>query len=198
MDFNVVVVGTSYGGLQALSTLLGAIPADFPFPLAVVQHRSRDSDETLSRLLQERSKLRVREVFDKEPIAAGHVYIGPPDYHLLVEGATFALSVDAPVAFSRPSIDVFFESAADALGPRVIGVLLTGANADGAMGLKRIKQRGGYAIVQDPQTAAARAMPDAGIALAPVDAVLPLAEIAGHLVDLAAARRMVHGSRPES
>ena len=184
----VVVVGTSYGGLQALSVLLGGLPADFEPAVVVVQHRSRDSDDTLSRLLGDRTPLPVVEVDDKDAIEAGHVFIAPPDYHLLVEGETFALSTEAPVAFSRPSIDVLFESAAEALGERVIGVLLTGANADGAAGLVRIKQRGGYAIVQDPETAVGRAMPAAGVATAVVDVVLPLERIAGHLVRIAGRR----------
>jgi len=191
----VVVVGTSYGGLQALSMLLGGLPADFGAAMVVVQHRSRDSDETLSRLLQDRTSLPVVEVDDKDAIEPGHIFIAPPDYHLLIEGKTFALSTEAPVAFSRPSIDVLFESAAEALGDRVVGVLLTGANADGAVGLVRIKQRGGYVIVQDPETAVGRAMPAAGIAIAPVDIVLPLERIAGHLVDVVG-RRAGAGPRP--
>ncbi len=189
MDLDLVAIGTSYGGLQALGQILSRLPADFRPPLAVVQHRSRESDETLVRLLQDRTRLRVVEVDDKEPIASGHVYIAPADYHLLVEGDAFSLSMDAPVAFSRPSIDVFFESAAEALGERVIGVLLTGANSDGAAGLQQIRARGGYAIVQDPKTAIGPAMPAAGIAAGPVDAVLPLELISDHLVGLSAKRR---------
>jgi two-component system chemotaxis response regulator CheB len=192
--YHVVVVGTSYGGLQALSVLLGGLPAGFEPAVVVVQHRSRDSDDTLSRLLGDRTPLPVVEVDDKDVIEAGHVFIAPPDYHLLIEGETFALSTEAPVAFSRPSIDVLFESAAEALGERVIGVLLTGANADGAAGLVCIKQRGGYAIVQDPETAVGRAMPAAGVATEVVDVVLPLERIAGHLVEIATRRRA--GLRP--
>lgn len=189
MELDLVAIGTSYGGLQALGTIIGRLPADFAPPLAVVQHRSRDSDETLVRLLQDRTRLRVVEVDDKEPIVPGHVYIAPADYHLLVEGEAFSLSMDAPVAFSRPSIDVFFESAAEALGDKVIGVLLTGANSDGAVGLQKIRARGGYAIVQDPKTAIGHAMPAAGIAAGPVDAVLPLEFISDHLVGISAKRR---------
>ena len=195
MTPDIVVVGTSYGGLQALSVLLAGLPADFDAAVVIVQHRSRDSDETLSRLLQDRARLPVVEVDDKDAIEPRRVFIAPPDYHLLVEGASFALSTEAPVAFSRPSIDVLFESAADALGDRVIGVLLTGANADGAAGLVRIKKCGGYAIVQDPETAVGRTMPEAGIATAHVDAVLPLEGIAPHLVEIVAKRRVVAGTR---
>jgi two-component system chemotaxis response regulator CheB len=196
MNLDLVVVGTSYGGLHALSVLLDGLPADFEPAVAIVQHRSPDSDETLARLLQDRSRLPVLEVDDKEPIESGHVYIAPPSYHLLVEGGAFALSTEAPVAFSRPSIDVLFESAAEAFGPRVAGVLLTGANADGALGLRRIKELGGFAVVQDPDTALGRAMPAAGVALAPVDAILPLERIPGFLVELAASRAATGPIRP--
>jgi two-component system chemotaxis response regulator CheB len=196
MDISLVAVGTSYGGLQALGVILAGLPAEFAPAVAVVQHRSRDSDETLARLLQDHSRLAVREVDDKEPIVGGTVFIAPPDYHLLVEDGAFALSTEAPVAYSRPSIDVFFESAAEALGALAVGVLLTGANADGAAGLRKIKQHGGYAIVQDPETAVAPAMPAAGIAAGPVDAVLPLERIAEHLVALASSRRAARGNRP--
>lgn len=189
----IVAVGTSYGGLQALSDLLEGIPADFAPAIAVVQHRSRDSDDTFARLLQDHSRLPVSEVDDKEPIEGSRVYVAPPDYHLLVEDRSFALSVDAPVAFSRPSIDVFFESAAEAYGRGVVGVLLTGANADGASGLQTIRAAGGYVIVQDPETAVGRAMPEAGIAFGPVDAVLPLDGIAARLVALAS--RLEAGGR---
>jgi len=188
-DLDLVAIGTSYGGLQALSVLLEGLPADFGPAIAVVQHRSRDSDETLARLLQDHSKLPVVEIDDKEPILPSHVYVAPPDYHLLVDRRTFALSVDAPVVFSRPSIDVFFESAAEALGPSVVGVLLTGANGDGAVGLQRIRSSGGYAIVQDPATAVGRAMPEAGIASGPIDEVVPLERISSRLVQLLSSKR---------
>ena len=196
MESDLIAIGTSFGGLQALSLLLDDLPEGFAPAVGIVQHRSRDSDETLIRLLQDHCKLPVCEVDDKEPILPGHVYVAPPDYHLLVEDATFALSMDPPVAYSRPSIDVFFESAAEALGERVIGVLLTGANSDGGLGLRRIKERGGYAIVQDPETAVGRAMPAAGIALAPVDAVLPLELIGQRLVEIAAKRHPAGAIRP--
>ena len=137
-----VVVGTSYGGLQAMSTMLDGIPAGFGAAIAFVQHRSKDSDETLVRVLQEHSVLPVREAEDKMPIRTGRVYVAPPDYHLLVDAEFFALSTEAPVGFSRPSIDVFLESAAEAFGSRVIGVVLTGANADGARGLGAVKAAG--------------------------------------------------------
>jgi two-component system chemotaxis response regulator CheB len=182
--YELIVMGTSHGGLHALSTVIGGLPGDFPLPIAVVQHRSRDSDGIMATLLTDRSKLRVREVEDKEPIEPGWVYIAPPDYHLLVDGDVFALSTEEPVAYSRPSIDVLFESAAEAYGDRLVGVVLTGANADGARGLKRIKEFGGYAVVQDPLTAESPPMPRAAIAAAPVDKVVPLEGIAPFLVQL--------------
>jgi two-component system chemotaxis response regulator CheB len=184
MSYDLVVVGTSYGGLHALGVLLEGLPADFHPAVAVVQHRSKDSDLTLVSLLSDRSIREVREAEDKEPIEPGRIYVAPPDYHLLVEDGVFGLSTEAPVTFSRPSIDVLFETAADAYRERLIGVVLTGANADGTAGLKRIKDQGGYAIVQDPATAAGRAMPAAAVAGVRADAVLPLERIAGHLVEI--------------
>ena len=181
-----VAVGTSYGGLHAMSSLLEGIPAGFGAAIVFVQHRSKDSDDTLVRVLQDHSRLPAREAEDKLPIVAGHVYVAPPDYHLLVDGDTFALSTEAPVAYSRPSIDVFFESAAEAYGEHAIGVVLTGANADGAVGLRAIKLAGGYAIVQDPETAAASPMPRAAIAAGGVDEVLPLTRIPERLRQLVA------------
>lgn len=175
-----IVVGVSAGGLSALRTLVAALPADFAIPLAVVQHRSRDS-ELLCELLQECAPLQVAEVNDKQPIQPGHVYVGPPDYHLLVEPGYFALSTDEPVRFSRPSIDVMFRSAADTYGPDVVGVVLTGANADGARGLRSIVDRGGYAVVQDPATAEVSVMPQHALQAVPEACVLPLDGIGPHL-----------------
>lgn len=186
MSYELVVVGCSWGGLHALEVILSGLPNDFDTPMAIVQHRRADSDDTMAQLLQRYTKLDVREVEDKDPIEPGIVYVGPPDYHLLIEGAAFALSTDEPVAFSRPSIDVLFESAADALGRHVVGVLLTGANRDGARGLSCIKGVGGLAIVQDPTTAECRTMPDAGIEEARPDRVLPLVAIGPYLGQLSA------------
>ena len=190
--YGIVVVGASWGGLNALSRLVADVDAGFPLPIAVVQHRSKESDHLLGQLLQDRTALRVKEVEDKDPIAPGHVYVAPPDYHLLVDlledGPHFALSVDPPVRYSRPSIDVAFVAAADAFGARVIGVVLTGANEDGAVGLRRIVDRGGYAIVQDPATAEIRTMPQAALTAVPNAEVLPLAGIGGRLSALGALR----------
>ena len=189
MAYRIVVVGTSWGGLHALTVLVRGLPADFALPLAIVQHRSKDSDGLLAQLLQDETALRVCEVEDKEPIEAGHVYVAPPDYHLLVDGAHFSLTVDPPVRFSRPSIDVTFISAASACGAGTVGVVLTGANEDGALGLRRIAERGGHALVQDPATAEVATMPAAARRAVPSAAVLRLEDIAGYLMELTAPAR---------
>jgi two-component system, chemotaxis family, protein-glutamate methylesterase/glutaminase len=178
--FRVVALGASAGGLHALRTVVAALPAGFDIPVVVVQHRARES-ELLCELLQECSRLTVHEVTDKMEVAPG-VYVGPPDYHLLLDRGHFSLSIDEPVRFSRPSIDVMFESAADEYGMDAIGVVLTGANADGSRGLRRIADLGGYAIVQDPATAEVRVMPAFAAKAVPEACVLPLEEIGPHLV----------------
>ena len=179
----VVVVGTSLGGLRALQVLLAALPTDFTWPIVVVQHRHKDSDGALRTVLQEISALPVYETEDKRPLEAG-VYLAPADYHLLIEPGNLALSVDEFVQHARPSIDVLFESTADSYGPRTIGVILTGASADGAQGLAAIKARGGLTIVQEPSTAECRVMPDAALDQVAADLVLPLHDIAPTLVRL--------------
>lgn len=179
----IVVVGTSLGGLRALQALLERLPAEFSLPIAIVQHRDTISGGGLSTILQDHSALLVSEPQDKEPILPGRVYLAPADYHLLAEKGRFALSTDGPVHNSRPSIDVLFESAADAYGEGVVGVVLTGANQDGAAGSARIRSRGGLVVAQDPETAEVPAMPKAAIA-AGADKTLPLGEIAGFLIAL--------------
>jgi two-component system chemotaxis response regulator CheB len=179
-----VVVGASLGGMRALAVLLGGIPGDFVVPLTIVQHRAADAAGGLGRFLQGYSRLPLCEIEDKQPILPARVYLAPADYHVLIEEDTFALSTEAPILYARPSIDVLFEAAADRYAARVVGVILTGASADGAQGLARLKQRGGLALVQSPETAECRVMPDAAIDATPVDWVLPLAEIAPRLVSL--------------
>lgn len=184
MAFEIVVVGMSLGGLRALEVLLAGLPKSFPVPVAVVQHRHKDSDDMLSRSLQPHSALPLKDAEDKEVIVPGRVYFAPADYHLLVEAGSFALSTEAPVSYARPSIDVLFESAADAYRERVIGVILTGANHDGAQGLAKIKAHGGLTVVQEPATAESRTMPDAAIAAVAIDWIMPLLDIAPFLVNL--------------
>ena len=176
--YDLIVIGTSWGGLAALGQLLDGLRDDVHQPIVIAQHRSADGEElALGRLLQHHTRRVVSDPDDKTALEQDHVYLAPPDYHVLVEDGLLALSTDAPVQFARPSIDVLFESAADAYGARAIGIVLTGANDDGAAGLARIKRRGGVAIVQDPATAAKRTMPDAAIAATVADAILPLEEI---------------------
>lgn len=179
-----IAVGASWGGLKALRAVAHGLPARFPVPVTFVQHRSKDSHE-LRDLLQDCTSLVVCEVEDKQPIMAGYVYVAPADYHLLVDGDEFSLTVDAPVRFSRPSIDVFFESVAERFGAAAAGVILTGANEDGAIGLQRIAAAGGHAIIQDPRTAESPIMPRAAIRAVPGGKVLPLERITSYLVTLA-------------
>lgn len=178
MAYQIVVVGTSWGGLSALRELVGGLPADLRIPVVLVQHRHRQSDHLLSLLLQERTQLNVCEVEDKAPIEPGSIYVAPADYHLLIDAGFFALSTDAPVRYSRPSIDVTFYSAADTYGAGTVGVVLTGANSDGSRGLRRIYDRGGLALIQDPATAESPTMPAAAARCVPGARVLPIAKIA--------------------
>lgn len=182
--YELIVIGCSMGGMHALKTIFGTLPEEFPVPIAVVQHRYRTSNEGLPDFLRRNTGLRVVDTTDKEWIKPGTVYLAPANYHLLVERGELSLSVDEAVAYSRPSIDVLFESAADAYGAAVIGVVLTGANADGARGAARIKSRGGFVIAQDPATAESPAMPRAAIEAARVDRILPLDRIGSFLVEL--------------
>jgi len=188
MTYELICIGASWGGLNAVGRILTDLPSELEQPIVVAQHRHPDSPEgVLAELLDLRSDRPVIDVEDKMPIEPRHVYVAPPDYHLLVERGSFALSVDARIKFSRPSIDVLFESAAYAYGPGVIGIILTGANEDGAAGLARIKERGGVALVQDPAEAVRRRMPDAAIAATSADAVLPLEELGKFLYGLCVA-----------
>lgn len=192
----IVMVGASWGGLSALGRLIAGLPADFPFPLVVIQHRSRDAGNLLAELLQDSTPLHVCEVEDKDPIEPGHVYVAPPDYHLLVDGPHFSLTVDPHVRYSRPSIDVSFTSAAGSWGARAVGVVLTGANEDGALGLQRIVERGGVGVVQDPATAEIPTMPAAARALVPTAHVLAVEAIPGFLVELAGGTRADGAAAP--
>lgn len=185
MERQIVVVGTSQGGLHALETVLSGLREDFPLPVAVVQHRQKDSGERLCDLLQRHCRLPVGEAEDKEDILPGRVYLAPPDYHLLVEKGRFALSTEAPVDRARPSVNVLFESAAEAYGAGVVGVVLTGMGDDGARGAVHIQECGGLVVVQDPEEAESRSMPDSVIAR-PRSAprVAPLGRIASLLCGL--------------
>jgi two-component system chemotaxis response regulator CheB len=182
-----VAIGCSWGGLAALTVVLGGLPDDLDAAVVVAQHRAADV-YLLEPLLEERSALPLREVSDKDVLRRGHVHLAPPDYHLLVEPGHVALSTEPPVRFARPSVDVLFESAADAYGPGCVGVVLTGANDDGAAGLAAIARAGGRAIVQEPETAERPEMPRAALAAVPDALTLPLAEIAGAVAAACAER----------
>jgi two-component system chemotaxis response regulator CheB len=164
--------------------LLGALPEEFPIPIVVVQHRSKDSDRLLVQLLQDATHLNVSEVEDKDALCAGTVHVAPANYHVLIESGHLSLTTEEPVRFSRPSIDVMFSSAADTYRSETIGVVLTGANDDGARGLAHIVKRGGRALVQDPKTAEIPIMPESAIEAVPTAEVLPLEDLAPRLIEL--------------
>jgi two-component system, chemotaxis family, protein-glutamate methylesterase/glutaminase len=182
--FEIVVIGASIGGLKALQEVLAGLPEDFPVPVVIVQHRGKDSETGLCDFLGRTSQIPISEPEDKELILPGRAYLAPRDYHLLVTDGSFALSTDSPVAFARPSVDVLFESAADEFRERTIGVVLTGANRDGTRGLAAIKSRRGLTIVEDPEFATCREMPDSAIAGSEVDRILALEEIGPFLGNL--------------
>ncbi|HKR66656.1 MAG TPA: chemotaxis protein CheB [Thermoanaerobaculia bacterium] len=186
--YEVIVIGCSMGGMHALGVIFSVLPRDFPLPIVVVQHRYRTSDESLPSYYRRHSKLNVVDASDKEWLRGGVAYLAPADYHLLIDRSDgrgeLSLSVDAAVSYSRPSVDVLFISAAEAYGAGVIGIVLTGANADGALGAKKIKQAGGLIIAQDPKTAEAPSMPQSTIDAVRVDRILPLDRIGPFLVEL--------------
>ncbi len=187
--FQIVAVGTSLGGFEALKTLLGGLSKDFPLAVVVVQHRSHEDSEALAPLLANHTALPVIEIEDKQELLGGQIFVCPSNYHVLVEGTHLALSTDAPVSYARPSVDVLFESAAETFHDGVIGVLLTGMSRDGTAGLRKIKEYGGMAVVQDPATAEGQMMPRTAISSVSVDKVLPLHEIAAFLVEACAGQK---------
>lgn len=183
-----VVIGASAGAVQALLTILPALPASYALPVMVVVHVPPDRSNMLVPLLQAKCKVVVKEAEDKEPVVGGVVYFAPSDYHLLVEAdGALALSTDELVNYSRPSIDVLFESAADAHGASLVGVILTGANHDGAAGLKAVYETGGVAIVENPVGAYAQAMPLAALDACPDARVMDLDAVASYLSSLGTA-----------
>jgi two-component system chemotaxis response regulator CheB len=187
-SYDLVAVGASWGGLHAIGTVLTGLGPGFGAAVVVAQHRSPNEDRgLLPELLERRSGLPVADGTDKDALIPGRVIVAPAGYHLLVEDGCVELSCEDLVQFSRPSIDVLFESVAEEYGERAIGVILTGANADGAHGLTEIARRGGHTIVQDPATSERPEMPRAALEAMTPDAVLPLEGIAGHLHSLCAA-----------
>lgn len=183
--FEAVVVGSSAGGIRALENLLAPLPNDFPLPIIVVQHLRPESESYLPKILATHCALPVKQAEEREIIQAGRVYIAPPNYHLLIEeDHSFSLSLEPPVRYARPSVDVMFETAVYAYRDKLIGIILTGANDDGSYGVKKLKQMGGYVIVQDPKTAEAEAMPKSAIAAAKVDKILPIEQVGVYLLQL--------------
>lgn len=185
MPPRLVAIGVSLGGLKTLRVLLGALPANFPAALVVVLHREKEESGELIPLLGPICALPLGFPLDKERILAGRVYIAPPNYHLLVEDDHFAFSLDAPENYARPSIDVLFESAADAHGAGVTGIVLTGTGRDGARGLAAIRRHGGRVLVQSPKEAAAPEMPLAALAAVPDARQLTLKELGAWLARMA-------------
>lgn len=182
---DLVVIGASWGGLDALTMFVRGLPPDFAVPIVIVQHRGHDVESLLSQLLQQWTSLTVCEPEDKDALRPAHIYVAPANYHLLIEEGHLSLTTEAPVRYSRPSIDVMFGSAAHAYGKKLIGVVLTGANEDGSRGLQCIAEYGGYCIVQDPGTAEVSTMPAAALRRVPKAVCLPLEKIAEHVVDVA-------------
>ena len=180
-----VVIGASWGGIEASIQVLKALPQDFPVPVFLVQHLRASPENRLPKVLGQRVKLPVLSPEDKETIEAGHVYVAPPGYHMLVDDdGTLALSLHWPVFYSRPSVDELFFSAGHIYGAGTLAVLLTGANEDGAEGMHYIARRGGYTLAQDPDTAEAPVMPASAIAKGCVREVLPLEQVGERVVEL--------------
>ena len=185
MKYEAIVIGVSSGGMNAMKVLFSLLPKEFNTPIIIVQHISSQSENLWIRLLNDKSNIYIKEADEKESIEHGKVYIAPPNYHLLIErNKTFSLTVDERVNFARPSIDVLFESAAEAYKNKLIGVILTGSNNDGTNGLKRIKEYGGLTIVQDPATAESSYMPASAIAVVQMDYILTLENIIKLLIKI--------------
>jgi two-component system chemotaxis response regulator CheB len=185
MKYEAIVIGVSSGGMNAMKIIFSRLPKNFKTPVIIVQHIGKQSNNKWIELINITSNIFIKEADEKEKITRGIAYIAPPDYHLLIEKTkTFSLSVDERVNFARPSIDVLFESAAEAYKSKLIGVILTGASSDGTRGLKRIKECGGVTIVQDPATAESEYMPASAIEAMQVDYVLPLEEIINLLIKI--------------
>jgi len=182
--YEAIVLGTSAGGLQTLSAILKDLPAEFSLPIIVVQHRSKDQRNLLEEILQYRCKIQIKQADEKEKIKRG-VYIAPADYHLLIESdKTFSLSSDEQVKYSRPSIDVLFESAATVYNDKLVGIILSGASSDGSEGISAIKKSGGFTIAQTPEEALYSLMPKASIETKNIDQIMNLSEIKNFLIKI--------------
>ena len=185
MQYEAIVIGVSAGGMNALKFIFSVLPSGFSIPIILVQHVSARSDNEWIKLLNDKSNLTIREADEKEKIETGNVYIAPANYHLMIENdKTFSLTIDEYVNFARPSIDVLFESAAEAYKDKLIGIVLTGSNSDGTNGIMRIMECGGLAIIQDPKTAESSTMPASAIAAIQPDYILSLKKIVQLLIEL--------------
>lgn len=185
VQFKAVVIGVSSGGVSALKLILGELPADFPIPVLVVTHITPDSGDGLAILLDTLCAIRVKEADEQELMTPGTVYLAPANYHLMVErGGVLSLSIDPPVNFARPSVDVLFDSAAEVYGAALIGAILTGAGHDGSRGMLSIKERGGMTIVQEPADAEVGAMPENVLKLLKPDHVVELKQVSTLLMQL--------------
>jgi two-component system chemotaxis response regulator CheB len=185
MEYEAIVIGVSAGGLAILSRILKELPVDFPLPVIIIQHRSKDERTLLEEVLQAKCHIRIRQADEKERIRSGVVYFAPPDYHLLIEkDRSFSLNYDEPVNFSRPSIDLLFETASEVYSNKLIGIILTGANCDGAAGIRAIRERGGATIAQDPVNASFPDMPRAAIETGGVQYIFTPEEIRDFLLDI--------------
>jgi len=185
MPYEAIVIGVSSGGMNVMKVIFPLLPKDFSIPIIIVQHISPRSEGHWITLLNDKCKLEIKEADEKERVEGGKIYIAPPNYHLLIEkNKTFSLTVDERVNFARPSIDVMFESAAEAYKDKLIGVVLTGSNSDGSMGLKRIKECGGLTIVQHPETAESPFMPASAITMTGPDYIIDLEHIIELLIKI--------------
>lgn len=185
MHYEAIVIGVSSGGLKALKLIFSSLPSDFAIPIIVVQHVGPRSENSWIKLLTDNCNIPVKEADEKEKVRNGIIYIAPSNYHLLIEkDKTFSLTIDERVNFARPSIDVLFESAAEAYREKLIGIILTGANNDGARGVKRIKELGGMVIIQDPETADSPLMPRSAIAAIQPDYIQSLDQIGKQIIKI--------------
>ena len=185
MSYEAIVIGVSSGGMKAMKIMFSHLPKGFKTPIVIVQHISAHSDSQWIQLLNDTYTIDIKETDEKEKIENGKVYFAPPNYHLLIEkDKTFSLTIDERVNYARPSIDVLFESAAEAYKNKLIGIILTGSNSDGTNGIKRIQECGGLAIVQDPKTAEAAYMPISAISAIQPDYILSLEDIIKLLIKL--------------
>ena len=183
MRYEAIVIGVSSGGMNALKILFSFLPKDFGIPIIIVQHVSSHSNNQWIKLLNDKSNLYIKEADEKEKIENGTIYIAPANYHLMIEiNKTFSLTIDERVNYARPSIDVLFESAAEVYKDKLIGIVLTGSNNDGSKGVKRIKECGGFVIIQNPETAESSYMPASAIAAIKPDYILSLVDITDLLI----------------